>query len=316
MTYQDLSNDVWVWSENIEFAFGESLALPAFSFNRVKSFWPFAYLGWDYFSHDENESYRSGHSNNPFTVTIYHSDTVHLVTRFPIRKGFSGYMSPLTMTCWVYVVLSVILVAMLLHSSVNKLPFGFIRTSGFGNAMFSPIQYFLSGEPSDMLEKSFTHLTSGRLLAMSLMIGGTFINIIYNLDLRTYIVEPIFETLLQSYEDLLISDMNTVVYAFPVDIDQFHLSWIVFHHDHDQAAYREQDLSALLNEDPKTAMLLTKEIFLYYNNDFRINNSRFIPHKLHLPNYDKVHFYFATRKHFDSLNRVLNQFLLHIQVTY
>ncbi len=52
-----------------------------------------------------------------FTAIPYHYDTVHLVTRFPKRQGFGGYLSPLSMTCWMLVVLCSILVAFLVYFS-------------------------------------------------------------------------------------------------------------------------------------------------------------------------------------------------------
>ncbi len=142
------------------------------------------------------------------------------------------------------------------------------------------------------------------------------VNIIYNLDLTTFIIEPIFETLLDSYNDLEMADMNLVIYQFPVDLDFSHVTWMsLFHQDKANGDHGYNDISVTLNKDPKTAMLLTKDQFLKYIDDFRLGNENNVPPKLHFPNYDKVHYYFAARRYFNSLNIVLNQFLLHIQVS-
>ncbi len=163
VTYQaSVHDEVWFWKESVEFAFGDRLGMPAFRAYQPNPFWPFQYPGSDYFLHEETDSYQSAYSNNPFTIIIYHMDTVHLVNRFPIRKGFLGYMSPLAMSCWIYVALSAIFTTLLLHSSINQLPLGFIRTCGLDNALLSPIHHFLTGESLKVLEKSFTQLTSGK----------------------------------------------------------------------------------------------------------------------------------------------------------
>ncbi len=79
------------------------------------------------------------------TAIPYHYDTVHLITRFPKREGFKGYLSPLSMTCWLFVVLCSILVAILLY-------FSFVTQAGFLDATLMAFLYIVTGTTNNNLD--------------------------------------------------------------------------------------------------------------------------------------------------------------------
>ncbi len=94
-----------------------------------------------------------------FTAISYLYDTVHLVTRFPIRKGFKGYLSPLSMTCWITMLLGSTLMAFLIHISSSNMPSNAV---GFVDSILAPLIYILSGETTRAISKFYQLLHGGK----------------------------------------------------------------------------------------------------------------------------------------------------------
>ncbi len=68
----------------------------------------------------------------------------------------------------------------------------------------------------------------GRIFGVVLTLGSLFHMILYNLDLRSYIIEPYFETLPNTIRDVDIKTMFGLYAQVPVDVDEMHVGWSRF----------------------------------------------------------------------------------------
>ncbi len=69
---------------------------------------------------------------------------------------------------------------------------------------------------------------AGRVVVATLAIASFSYMTLYNLDLRTYIIEPYFETLPQTIKDIDMKQMSALYATQPVDVDTLKVGWYRF----------------------------------------------------------------------------------------
>ncbi len=69
-------------------------------------------------------------------------------------------------------------------------------------------------------------------MSIAWTMGSLFLLFVYNLDLRTYIIEPYFETLPETIRDIDMKNMFALYAQPPVDVDQIKVGWSRFIHKH------------------------------------------------------------------------------------
>ena len=159
----------------------------------------------------------------------------------------------------------------------------------------------------------FVHL--GWIYGWSIIIGSLFINIIYNLDLRTYIIEPFYESLPTTMKEVDMKDLYIFYTQRPVDMDILQNAWMsLIQNPTKNGSLQLPDLIRLVISRPDVAVSFTKDQFLTHISHAVNQMKDYRPLKINLKPEDTVRSILVFNKHFNSIYEPLRKFILHITV--
>ena len=80
----------------------------------------YAYTKRDRFSDRSDQHWypgvKQGFFRLPFSMSIFDWDSIHLMTRHAHKKSTAGFIAPLAMTCWFYLVTTLVFIQLIMHT--------------------------------------------------------------------------------------------------------------------------------------------------------------------------------------------------------
>ena len=167
----------------------------------------------------------------PFSAVTYTYNAIHLVTRHPISIGFLGYFQPMSVTCWVCFKFCVALLFGIIAMVALTMPIHSFKSGDVFNVLYLTFVNLFKSESNALAKTLKKTLNGSRLLIFFMSILCFSFNLIYNLDLRTFAIEPAFEQLPSTLHEINIKLMFAMYVMPPATLDRLSTGWNIYIHD-------------------------------------------------------------------------------------